>query len=237
MKKVLLLFFAVIYSANTFSQAFTGGGNKAYRNTLINYLSENLRVKNNKEFYEKVSGTVFVQNSFIAGRVNESKEIVKYKYNAYNDQILINDNNGEKYFNLLKGVGNKIQAINSKLSETYIVFKDLSTSKSQFFKHEFNTSGDKVVSLLTKQKVVYVKGKQATNSYQSATKPKFNRLKDQFFVSLDDRTAVEVPRSKKKFIALFENKEKEIKTYMKENRKSHKKRNELIDILKYYATI
>ncbi len=237
MKKTIVLVLAIICSVKVCAQGFSGSGSKAYRNTLINYISENQRVKNNKEFYQKVNGTVFVQKNFIVGRVNDAKDLVKYKYNAYNDQILINDNNGEKYFNLLKGIGNKIQSINAKINETYIVFKDVSASKNQFFKHEYSTPGEKPASLLVKQKVVYLKGKQATNSYQSSTKPKFDRLSDQFFISLDDKNALEVPKSKKQFIALFGENKKEIKAFMKEKRASHKKKNGLIEILKYYKTM
>ncbi len=229
----------LIYSLTSFAQAFSssGEGGRGYRNTLINYLAENQRFKNNKGFEEKYEGSAFVQNSFKVGLVGNNKKHVLFKYNAYKDEVLVKDEDNLKYFNLLKGLGNKIKAINSHNEDTYIVFNDSEKDEKRFFKHVFNTV-DKKQNLLIKQQIIFIEAQKPKTAYQEYKAPHFKRLDDMFYISLDSSNdAIKVPKSRRKFTALFGDKKDEIKTFMKSKDKSHKEKQGLIAILKYYSTL
>ncbi|WP_299618181.1 hypothetical protein [uncultured Tenacibaculum sp.] len=236
--KKLITVIVLVCSFNSFGQAFSssGEGGRGYRNTLINYLAENQRFKNNLEFEEKFEGSAFIQKDFKVGVISDSNKHVLFRYNAYKDEMLIKNEKTLKYFNLLKGLGNRIKAVNTHGEDTYIVFNDKEDGENRFFKHVFNTV-DKKQHLLIKEKVIFVEAKQPKTAYQDYKKPHFKRLEDKFYISLDGENAVEVPRSKRKFIALFGDKKNEIKTYIKEKKKSYKDKQGLMAILKYYNSL
>ncbi|WP_299712612.1 hypothetical protein [uncultured Tenacibaculum sp.] len=235
--KKLFIAIVFIYSVNSFAQAFTGSTGRAYRNTMINYIAENKRFENNKEFTEEFEGSAFIQNGFKVGVINDNtKKHVLFKYNAYRDEILIKNEENLTYYTLLKGLGTKIKALNTHNEDVYIVFKHGKKQENRFFKHVFHTV-DKKIYLLIKEKVIFVEGKKPKTGYDEYEKPHFKKLDDKFYVSFDDENAIEIPKSRRKFTGLFGDKKDKIKSFIKRNKKDHREKQDLIAILKYYNSL
>ena len=67
--------------------------------------------------------------------------------------------------------------------------------------------------------------------------PKFFRKKDKNFIAFENTKIKIVPRKKKSFYALFIGKKEKIKKFMKTQKLSHKKIDDLVKIVTYYNSL
>ena len=178
---------------------------------------------------DRIEGTVYVDKKPQKANINENQELVPFRYNAFHDMIEVNAPN-ERTFSLVKEKGNKI----SNKDITYVVYEDLVEKTNRFFKVEMYLDN---VTLLTKESVRLDEAKVSSDSYRIDRPAKLKRLKDTFYVSFGDYEAHELPRNKEKFLALFGNKKEAVKSFIKKNGLNHKKKKDIIHILKYYNSL
>ncbi|MFD2567209.1 hypothetical protein [Pseudotenacibaculum haliotis] len=200
-----------------------------YRNVLL-FVNRDHKNEINDKFYESVSGSPYISDNFLPAKVNDFKEVISARYNAYKDLITIKIGDSRAFF-LQKKAGNKLTFANNR--GTYQVFYDQG-EEVKFFKVLKST---KFYSLLIKQEVQLVGGEKPKNDYDKYIAPYFRRNKDKLYLSLDNVRAVKIPSNKKKFFKLFEDEEEKIKAYVKKHRLSVKKEEDLIKILMYYESL
>jgi hypothetical protein len=137
----------------------------------------------------------------------------------------------KKTFHFTKNIGSKVIFTNDNLK--YQVFQNKDNSKS-FYKVTFEQKNS---FILTKEKVNLYGGKKPKNSYEEYEQSYFKKVNNKTFISLDSNDVLIIPSSNKKFLKLFEENKNEVKKYIKRNKLSHKKVDDLKKILIFYNTL
>lgn len=177
-------------------------------------LHRNNRLENK---YDKAVGSPYTSEQFNVATISSVGTPVLVRYNAEADEIEVENKESEKkYFTLPKD--NQYNAIifkNGTYKFKLLNYKDVKGAEVNGYLIEKFSKND--VTLFKKEKINYVKGKEAENSYTMSSPAKLVRAKDEFYIQLKNKDIVEFPKNKKKFIALFEAKKEAINTYLKEN--------------------
>jgi hypothetical protein len=211
-----------------FSQSISYNG-RGSRNNYINY-GQLINAKElNKPYYESVTGSPFLNDTYLPVRLNNYQTVVSARYDAYKDIFEIK--NAKKTFHFTKNIGNKVIFANDNLK--YQVFQNKDNSKS-FYKVNFEQKNS---FILIKETVNLYGGEKPENTYDEYIHPYFKRINDKTYISLDSNDALIIPSSNKKFLKLFEENKNEVKNYIKSNKLSHKKVNDLKKILIFYNTL
>ena len=163
-------------------------------------------------------------------KINNFKDIITAKYDAYKDLFAVELNNSRRFY-LKKALGNKITFFKSR--DVYQVFND-ENNKTSFFKV---VKESEKFALLIRQKVKLYGGEKPKSSYEGYVKPYFKKVKEVYYFSMDKSNAVKIPSNKKKFYMLFSDKSEKIKKYAKKNKLNIKKDKDLIKILSYYTSL
>lgn len=237
-KKWILLVFIGLLSLPNFAQEFTRAGTNGgalssfdpitMRNLLM--LSSSLEGKDTEAFYESVLGSPYIYDVMMPAKVNDFKDVVSARYDAFKDLITIQISKPKNFY-LEKKIGNRIRFV--KTNEVYQVFYG-EKEKASFFK-VIKTS--EKFSLLMKQHVKLTGGDKPKSTYDEYRAPAFKRAKDKIYLSLDNINAIKAPTSKKKFYKLFSSNGKAIKAFVKENKLDIKKQKDLIKIMDFYASL
>lgn len=180
-------------------------------------------------YYESVLGSPYIYDAMLPAKVNEFKDIVAARYDAFKDLITIQMSKTKNFF-LEKKLGNKIKFV--KTNDEYRVFYD-EKEKASFFKVIKAT--DKF-ALLIKEQIKLTGGEKPKSTYDEYKAPAFKRIKDKMFLSIDNANAVKIPTNKKKFYKLFSSNGSAIKTFVKKNKLNIKDQKDLIKIMDHYAT-
>ena len=196
------------------------------RNTSMGQAS----FKTNAAFYESVLGSPYIYDALLPAKVNNFKDVVAARYDAYKDLVTIQISKTKNFY-LEKKLGNKVTFINT--DDEYRVFYD-EKEKASFFK--IIKIADQF-SLLLKQKVKLTGGEKPKSTYDEYKAPAFKRAKDQFYLSLDSTNAVKIPTKKKKFYKLFSGSESKIKSFVKKNKINIKDQKDILKVLNYYVSL
>ena len=124
------------------------------------------------------------------------------------------------------------QVIDFFESKTKYVVLDLSGKLNYFL---LKSSGENLI--LAKQTIELEKGKKKVTQFDIEIKPKYYMGKDRLFIAFNNKNLQEIPKKKKAFYNLFGNKSPEIKKFMKANKLSHKKGDDLVKITNYFSSI
>lgn len=201
----------------------------------INNIQDVMTLKNDIEgkynaFDSSVKGSPFIhselQNVTIQGLA------MKGRYNANQDYIEL-DKDGKTVFFL--------PAIEYRYE---VVFTDLNTTYQAFEYEKFKYGFFKILAkkenafLLCKEFIKYkaeVKPKSTFETYRAA---KLERKKDTYYFKFSDQDlVVELPTSKSRFLKVFKNNASSIKSFIKKEKLSIKKKDDLVEIFKYYNTL
>lgn len=243
-QKLLLSLLVVLLSFSATAQEgnFTRGGSTDIGIDLTSWdgltFRNNLAIANSRNgnqtlesFYESVTGvSPYINDTFMPAKVNNFKQIAKARYDAYKDLFVIKINESKSLY-LEKRLGNKVTFVGT--NETYQIFYD-EDEKATFFKVIRMTPK---FSLLLKQEIVLRGGEKPRSSYDKYVAPFFKRSKDKLYISLDNKTAVKAPTSKKKFFSMFTDDAGAIKSFVKKNKLNIKEQQDIVRILNYYATL
>lgn len=225
-----------ISTAETFgsfgSGSLTSFNPITYRNLLFFLNARDHKNSVNEAFYESVTGTPYLNDTFLPAIINSFKEVASARYDAYKDLIVVKIKNLKGLY-LEKRIGNKVTFMNN--NEVYQIFySEDEDEKVRFFKVIFSKHQN---FLLVKQEVKLKGGKKPTSSYDNYVPAFFKRVKDKLYLSLDGRNAVKVPSSKKKFYQLFSEDAHRIKNFAKKDKLHVKKKEDLIKILDFYSEL
>ncbi len=229
MKKLLL---TVILSTFTFVGGFSQILSNVLNTTAGGTIS--LSEKTGKKESGSATGSPYVINAFTLGTINGIAETMLMKYNAYADEIEI-DNGDGKVFILPKSNDFNVITLKTGVVYKYHDYTDVKGSNVQGYLIEKATKNN--VTLLKKEKILLMPERHPVNGYENYVPPKFERVDDEFYLQLKNKSIVSFPKSKKKLQELFPNQKTEIETYLKANDLSFKKENDMIKIAEFVATL
>lgn len=174
--------------------------------------------------------TGYINDLFLPAKVNNSKKIFNIRYNAYKDQMEIEENDAI-YF-LPKNIGFTINFLN--IGKVYQVFRDSLKNKKSYFVLLFK--GNKL-SLLLKERIDIQTRFVARKGYVGYLPPTFKHIKGKLYVGYKNNTSQELPKKKKDILKFFSSKSKEIELFAKNNNYRFKKQKDLIELFKFYNSL
>ena len=188
-----------------------------------------LKIVDKRELKESVEldKKKYVSYTYDLAKVDEYDTQSYVRYNIYDDQMeFVKD---ESIYYLVKEEGRKVIFIESKSTYRVHNFDD----ELSFFKVHF----DGKHSLVAKQKVRYIDAKVAQSGYDRDRPADYRRLKDELYIAMDNKVLVKLSKKKKEFYKAFGDKANQIKNYVKENKLSYKKVDDVINIVSYFNTL
>lgn len=177
--------------------------------------------------FKRIAKKMYESEEYKPAKVDDINKVFKLRYNIYKDQMEYTKS-GKLYF-LKKQVGRMVSFTN--LNTKYQVY-EIDGKRKFFVVHNEGNN-----RLLTKSIVQFQEARQAEDSFQQSSRADFKRERDQIYFAFNNTSPVKVPSSKKKFFALFGDKESAIKTYMKKNKLSRKDKEDLIKVLDHYSSL
>jgi hypothetical protein len=169
----------------------------------------------------------YIHQDYKKANISNSTKNYYLRYNLFTDEMEY-VNNGNIY-NLNKSENKIIDFFEIKTK--YVIF-ELDDKLNYYV---IKSTGKSAV--LIKQNVRFDKGKKAITQFDIKVTPKFYRKKDDIYIAFKNKDLKIIPRSKKAFYKLFNNKAKQIKKYMSQQKLSHKKLNDIIKITNYFNSI
>ena len=218
---VLITLFAL---SNSFSQV-------RIDNELLNpFTLRNI----NKTNINDIKGTPYIQQDFAPALVDKIPgEHMSARYNAYSDDIEIKKGN-EKFILNKKSEFSKIKFIATKIVYKAYNYIENDSNKRGYLA-QLNPTGTTL--LLKKQSILFIDAKTSKTGYDEGSPAQFKKVKDKYFIKINDNNIVELPKSKKTIAKLFPKYEKEILSYIKKQGINIKKEIDLIKLIDYVNTL
>jgi len=202
---------------------------------VANYESNNRFVEANAKAPEKKpTGSQYINEKFVPGSYLNNSQIILLRYNAYADQVEFKDSNDEnKYLVPNKGV----QLITSDKKNIYI-YEDYSTEKEGNKTGYLNLISENGQVKIYSRTKIYLKAEtQSTNGYQTAKPAGYKKAETEYYIKVKEQPIVFLPSNKKELYKLFPGKEKEVTEYIKSNKISLDKEEDLKSLGSFLNTI
>ncbi|MFT7335741.1 MAG: hypothetical protein ACI9M1_001663 [Porticoccaceae bacterium] len=227
MRKLLiniLLFSLIVFNGN--AQQFmdridpTGSG-ALYKNNVLNQ-NENSKIEGSKYFDEE----------FRLAKVSGVPQQIMIRYDAMMDIIEVQSENKE-LFTLIK----KAPCLSIRIIPYNNIIKLLNyeTKEGELNGYLAELLSLNNVALFRRYRVSLQREKKAANAYLSATPAKFIKTSDEYYLSLNDKTAIPLPKNRTELQNLFPTHKKEIADYLKQNDFSIKDEKSIIEMVKFIS--
>lgn len=184
-----------------------------------------------EETYEslvaKAEGSQFYDETFKKATISDTENVFNVRYNAFLGEMEILD-------------GNDIALIDKKYQKDLISFLDSNVSYKVLWEKHKNAKAslsyfvqlenNAYLSLYRKDSKKYIPSKKRLAKY----KGEFRNVRSRFYVETNHSgKAILLPRTNKKFAALFSDKRAKIIAYMKSEKLKVRKENDLIQLINY----
>lgn len=187
----------------------------------------------NKNDNSKIEGSKYIVEEFRLAEVSGVPQQIMVRYDALTDMIEV-QNEKKELFSLVKQAPfttitilpyHKMKLLHYKAKEAEI----------NGYLVELYDSND--IALYRRDRIVLQKGKEAVNSYVTATPARYDRMNSEYYWSLKNATAIPIPKNKKEFQELYPTKKEEITTYFKNNSYSLKDEKSIIEMIKFISNL
>jgi hypothetical protein len=179
-----------------------------------------------EEEIHKILEKRYITQAYNPAYIDDFKQDAYLRYNAFDDQMEFVKK--ETTYYLKKELGRTVNF--ASLNQLYKVYS-ISGDLSFFLVHTEGKS-----SLLAKQSVRFIEAKKATTTYGKDKPASYKRISDELYLALNNTTLVKLPTKKKEFYKTFGSKASEIKSYMKKNKLSYKKVEDLKKVVAHFNT-
>jgi hypothetical protein len=228
MKKLLLstlLLSFIAFSGNaqqTMDYLDTGSSGALYRNNVLN----------NKNV-AKIEGSKYLVDEFRSARISGVPQQVMVRYDAMTDMIEV-QNEKKELFSLVKTPPySTITVLPDNTIIKLLNYKNKEVEVHGYLVELFSSNG---IALYRRDRITLQKGKEAVNSYSSATAPRYVATSGEYYLSLKNETAIPMPNNKKGVQELFPIKKDEIAVFLKKNDFSLKNEKSIIEMAKFIST-
>lgn len=227
----------IVVAACALSTATLSAQNTTRLTNMLNTTnggSANLAEKIGKKESEAATGSPYILPTFVLANISNVKEMILVKYNAYSDEIEV-DNGDGKIFILPKQ--EDLNTITLRTGNTYklVDFKDSDGHETKGYMLEKTTVNG--ITLLKKEKITLIPEKQPMNGYGSYVPPRYDKPSEEYYLLLKSGKVVMFPKNKKKLQELFPEQKEKIDSYLKENDLSFKKENDMVKLTEFLSTL
>jgi hypothetical protein len=227
MKRLLLstlLLSFIAFSGNaqqTMDYLDPGSSGALYRNNVLN----------NKNV-SKIEGSKYLVDEFRSAGISGVPQKVMVRYNAMTDMIEV-QNEKKELFSLVKTP--PYSTITVLPDNTIIKLLNYKTKEGEVNGYLVELFNSNDIAFYRRDRITLQKGKEAVNSYSSATAPRYVTTTGEYYLSLKNETAIPMPKNKKEFQKLFPTKKEEIAVYLKNNSFSLKDEKSSIEMTKFLS--
>ncbi|GEM_PF-2406859 len=200
------------------------GSNQILERTTIN--SFNLQSKD-------LVGTSYINEGFLPAKLVDGHETYSMRYNAYKDVFEV-EREGEFFYYLPKKFDYPVTFIDDKKVYQVFSYEENNKTTSGFF---VVLSKGENSSLLLKEKINFHEEVKTESELDTYKPPTLKRATDTFFIGYKNNTSMKLPRKKRSFFKVFSNKSNEVESFVKKQKLSFKKKEDLIEIFTYYNSL
>ncbi len=241
MRKILFLFtlFGIVASVQgqTSGQVatYTAGVGSA-TDGLYNYAMGSITDKSTKATYvdKSIDGSPYASNFFNNTSIYYGDELtgtLYYRYNAYNEEIEIKQQNVEGEAIRALGKDKKIKVI---VDGKPMSFKTFIDNKGNTQNGYLTLLKDGKFKLYKRLNVIFKEAKKAPSSFVKGTPARFSQFTEYYLESEDGKRINEIEFNNKKMLNLFDSKHKEsLKTFFSDNKLKIKTEQDLIKVISY----
>jgi hypothetical protein len=228
MKKLLLntiLLSFIAFSGNaqqTMDYMDPGSSGTLYRNNVLN-----------KKTVSKIEGSKYLVDEFRTAKISGVPELVMVRYDALTDIIEV-QNEKKEIFSLVKKP--PYSTITILPYNDIIHLMNYNTKEGEVNGYLMEIFSSNKIAFYRRDRIALQKGKEAVNSYLSATAPRYVATNGEYYLSFKNETAVPMPKDKKEFQQLFPIKKDEIDVYLKKNHFSLKDEKSIVEMAKFLST-
>ncbi len=150
-------------------------------------------------------GSMYFYEQFSAVKVGGLLQDFLARYNAYEDRMEFKD--GDKVYEYFPNIHDKeFQIINLDKTYTYLTyFLDETRSENGYL---ITVQKGKKYNLYKKEKIKFQEGRVSQTGYDKTIPDKYVPVKGEFFMGIEGDKIIKIPKSKKDFAKLFNDKEK-----------------------------
>lgn len=179
-----------------------------------------------------IAGSQYVDSNFITSQVKGYSGITpQIRYNAYKDEMEFVE--GGKTYYVTKNDSLEIKLATK--SYKYIEYPIEKGEEKGFL--IALTSGDKAkFTLYKKEKVILVPEYDSGSGYRDPVPAHFKLDEDKFYLGQSDKV-VFMPKKEKEILALIPDKGVDIKKFIKDNKTSFKKEEDLVKLINFLNTL
>jgi hypothetical protein len=181
----------------------------------------------------KAEGSQYFNDSFIPAKKNESDTDILIRYNAFNDQIEINENNNTISLTPQRDI--EITTIDRK--NTYVYTEFVSKNGDILNGYLSIISKNNLFTLYKRERIIYEPEVHQTSSYDQYKPPRYKKLDNEYFFKMNNQVILAFPKKKKDLEKVFSGKEKELNLFIKENKISLSDEFDLIKLSNYLNTL
>jgi len=178
-----------------------------------------------------ISGTMYYDESFSHARLDNDDEVIFLRYNAFKDEMEFKQAN-ETYY-LIKDDNTIINFFNNNKIYQYLKYVDTDKNEKRGFLLKL-IDGEK--SLYKSERIILIPERPTTTGYETSKPAEYKKSKEIFYIKVGEQTSV-FPKNKKELLKMFPDKNKEISTFLKNNKLSFSKETDLIGLTKFLNTI
>jgi hypothetical protein len=225
MKKIIILWLFALLSNYNAAQEINPGDERL----LFDY--QNILRITPSSSAEIITGSPFTTDDFVLGTVTGYKQKYFLRYDAYNDQIQVKDNNDQ----ILIVNKKTINEVTFNDGTKYVVF-DYTLDENNMNGYLEVLVSDSTVSLFKKDIVKFIRAQKANSGYEKAAPAGYKKGKDRYLISIKNSTIISFNK-KKDLLKLFPDHKNDIEKFIKSDKIKLSKERDLVKLVNHINTI
>lgn len=178
-------------------------------------------------------GSQYFIEKFSPAKVDNANETVLVRYNAFNNEMELSINNE---INVLQAKENQsIALVNGSATYQYVQYVSKDNVESQGYLVVINNSPN--FKIYKKEKIELVPEQQPTGGYDKYKPAQYKKVDPEYYVQVGNGQIVYTKGKKKDFTSIVKDKEKEISSFIKENKLNTSKERDLSMLGNYISTL
>lgn len=196
------------------------GGGALFRNKVLDKQSQ------------RITGSPFLEEKYLPSEISNVENVFLTRYNAYADEIEISYDDAvfvipkEERYNSIW---------NKKLDYKFELLRFLTDKNETKFGYLINLFSQGNVAVYKREEIALLPGREATNSYSLPIPPSYSVRNPEYYLKMDESKIIPFPKNKKGLLAVYPNKKEAISTYLKANKISFKKEQDMIELTRFLA--
>lgn len=179
-----------------------------------------------------IDGSPYINNNFELVKIAQRKDtLYKARYNGFTHEMEIL--NRDSNITILD-INDNYELTFTESNKVYKTISYIDQYDTEIKRFLVVLTENEKCSLYKEELVNYTDKVEATNSYSKEKPAKYERIKDRYYIKLNNKTTI-LPLKKKRLLQLFPENEKDLKNYMK--KLNPKNEDELIKIITYISSL